>query len=223
MRNAMAMALAVGAALVVRTASATDIEEASACGIDPAKSRFETTHYRGGDVTVVVAVDEGGQARAALDPGPPASMVAATGRTGSSIFPASEPGRLAAMSAPERVLILCEPGRRKVVVTEPLASARALPGLEPLPAHSGWFCDEEAPKYFANPQYAGADRFAASLEYAPIATGWERRVSWMAVSPERKAENPGTAACSLTRDLVLCRDASRCAPAPLSPPAAPVR
>lgn len=223
-RNGTAVPLVIGAMLAARIASATGIEEASACGIDPLKSRFETTHYRGGDVTVVVAVDEDGHPKAALDPGLPASRIVATGRIAESILPAStSQDRLADMSAPERILVVCEPGRRKVAVAEPLASTQPLPGLEHLPAHSGWFCDQEAPKYFADPKNAGSDRFGMSAERVATAAGFERRTSWMAVSPAWQAAHPGTPACSLTQDLILCRDAARCDLTVLSPASEPAR
>lgn len=211
MRDGAATSLAIGAMLAARIAFATGVEEASACGIDPTKSRFETTHYRGGDVMIVVAVDEDGRPRAAFDAGPAASRVIASGRSDGSIFPASpSQGGAAALPVPRRVLVVCEPERRKVVLTEPLAGAGALPGLQSLPAHSGWFCDEQAPRYFADAANSGQDRFAASAESAPTTTGFERRTSWIAFSPAWRAEHSKVPACSLTQDLVLCRNASHC-------------
>ncbi|QBB72177.1 hypothetical protein ELE36_18410 [Pseudolysobacter antarcticus] len=97
-------------------------DEAKLCGIDPAHSTFRTTHFSGGDVTVTVPIDADGNPAAALDAGPFAAKVVASGKREKSIFPKQEfdPGVAA---IPVSVRVSCYADGRRIVVTVPMKDA----------------------------------------------------------------------------------------------------
>lgn len=181
------------------TGTETRIDVAARCGLDPATSRFETTHYRSGDVTVSVAVGADGRPIAAFDAGALAANIVASGRVDRTQIPVARADSTPSATATQTTVV-CTSGVRSVATTVPIGKGVPVAGLPAM---------DISPGACANYVQWDRDSFdSVDLESASSDGRVRQRVTFRRVAAA--LGGPAAPVCSVSALLVVCPDEARC-------------